>query len=105
MYIPLNLWDRFMNSDTAKGKKGGISIGWSNCSRRFNNTEFTTLLASGWIGSTAGQSNFLSQIIPAIIEGDRMLVLAITSRARTAADYLRDDLGRFATEDDPLASR
>jgi hypothetical protein len=105
MYVPLPLWQQFMNSVDAQGKRGGVSIGWDNAPRHFSNSEFTSLLRRGWIGSSGLQSKLLSEIIEAVLSSDHMLVLAATSSASSGRDYLRDSFGRFTEEDDPLATR
>jgi hypothetical protein len=105
LYIPLGLWDRIITSPSAKGPRDGIAIGWHNCPRHFSNTEFTSMLNAGWIGSTAEQSKFLGDLIGRVLEGDRMLVIAATSANSGKPDYLRDQLGQFASPDDPDAAR
>lgn len=105
MYLPIDLWERFMASPAAKGKLGGTYVSWMNCPRRFNNENFAQLLKAGWIGSAAGQSAALTDIIEAILEGRHMLIYAATSSKAGQADFLRDGFGQFASEDDPLASR
>ena len=84
MYIPLQLWQGFLTSADAKGKRGGISIGWDNAPRHFNNSEFTWLLRQGWIGSSGRQSTLLSEIVAAVLESDHMLVFAATSLLKQA---------------------
>src|SRR5581483_516422 len=67
MYVPFDLWTRLLKSDEVKGKRGGIRVTWRNCARRFSNTEFTSLLSNGWIGSTEGQSRYLAQVIESVL--------------------------------------
>lgn len=105
MYLPIELWDRFIGSAAARGKLGGLAVGWDNCPRHFNNSEFTGMLRRGWIGSAPGESKILDKLIGKVLEGDRMLILAFTTSAEGREDYLRDQFGRFASEDDPSASR
>jgi hypothetical protein len=76
-----------------------------NCPRHFNNSEFTGMLRRGWIGSAPGESKILDKLIGKVLEGDRMLILAFTRSAADRDDYLRDQFGRFASEDDTSASR
>jgi hypothetical protein len=104
MYVPLDLWRSLLSSPEALGPKGGIVITWENCTRRFNNGEFTNLLRQGWIGSASGESKALSKIVEAVLASGRMLVLAATTANRLSKDLRRDYLGRFATEDDPTAA-
>ena len=105
MYVPLQLWKDFIASADAKGKRGGVLVSWQNRPRNFNNSSFTGLLRSGWIGTSAGQSQALSEIIGKILEGQHMLIIAATSSGPSRVDYLRDDFGRFASVDDPLGVR
>ena len=100
MYIPLELWRTFLSSGEAIGKRGGVVVTWDNCTRRFNNSEFTNLLRNGWIGSASGESKSLSAIVNKVLDSGRMLVLAGTSRGRVSEDLRRDRLGRFAADDD-----
>jgi hypothetical protein len=104
MYLPLELWRRILNSPAVRGPRGGIAITWENCTRRLNNSEFTNLLRHGWIGSAAGHSKMLAQIIGDVLGSRRMLILAATSAAPPSRDLRRDNLGRFAAEDDPTGA-
>lgn len=103
MYIPLELWRQLLKSPAVRGPRGGITVTWDNA-RRLNNGEFTNLLRNGWIGSAAGESKELSRIIEDVLAAGRMLVLAATSEGLGSEDFRRDDLGRFAAEDDPAAA-
>jgi hypothetical protein len=105
MYIPLRLWRALLRSTATKGKRGGRLVTWENCPRKFNNSEFTSLLRHGWIGSTPTQSDRLNDIIEKSLAGKKLVVYAATSASSTREDFYRDDHGRFASEDDPLASR
>jgi hypothetical protein len=104
MYIPVGLWRRLLNSPRVRGPRGGLTITWDNAGRRFNNGEFTNLLRGGWIGSATGESKLLGRIIKDVLASKRMLVLAATSKGSHARDFRRDDLGRFAADDDPAAA-
>ncbi|MEQ9617047.1 MAG: hypothetical protein RLN60_03330 [Phycisphaerales bacterium] len=104
MYIPLELWRRQLRSSDVKGPKGGIVMSWETCKRRFNNSEFTRLLRQGWIGSAAGRTTFLSEIIENVLGSGRMLVLAATGAGSPSRDYRRDGAGRFTAEDDPTGA-
>lgn len=105
MYIPLGLWNHFVQTGSATGPRGGVRIDWDNHPRSFNNSRFCQLLKEGWIGSSAAQTEKLDQIIEGTLAGQRMLVIAATSPATGRPDQLRDDQGRFADADDPLGER
>ena len=104
MYLPLRLWRSLLRSKETKGPRGGRLVSWDNCRRRFNNSQFTTLLRGGWIGSSPTQSLKLHEIIEKALGSKRAVVYAATSASSSSEDYRRDDLGRFASEDDPFAS-
>lgn len=104
MYVPLGLWRRLLKSDQIRTSRGAVRITWDNCGRRFSNSEFTNLLRHGWIGSSAGRSKHLTQIIEDVLGGGRMLVLAATTGGPESKDWRRDAYGRFAAENDPAGS-
>jgi hypothetical protein len=104
MYVPFDLWTRLLKSEDVKGKRGGVRITWRNCTRRFSNTEFTSLLANGWIGSAEGQSRYLGEVIESVLASGKMLILAGTSGPQATRDYRRDSWGRFTDQDDPFGS-
>jgi hypothetical protein len=101
MYIPLELWRRLLKSPDVHGPRGGVVITWDNCQRRFNNSEFTSLVRQGWVGSETGASRALSNIIEKVLGSGRMLIFAATSNGPSRCDLRRDGLGRFAAHDDP----
>lgn len=100
MYVPLRLWESLLTSKNVKGPKGGVSVTWENCNRRFTNGEFTNLLRYGWVGSSEAQTQTLSTIIEQVLSSARMLVFASTQPGNGSQDYRRDNWGRFASEDD-----
>jgi hypothetical protein len=93
-----------LKSPSAKGKRGGVVVGWDNCPRRFTNAEFTNLLRGGWIGSSARGSTMLAKIIEEVLVTGNMLVLAASSAGVPGRDYRRNNFGQFTAEDDPLGS-
>jgi hypothetical protein len=101
MYVPLALWRRLLKSDQIRSPRGAVRITWDNCLRRFSNTEFTSLLRQGWIGSAVGRSERLSEIIEEVLASGKMLVLAATSGGPRSKNFRRDTYGRFAAGDDP----
>lgn len=104
MYIPLDVWTRLLKSKKARGKRGGVAVGWDNCERRFSNSEFTSLLRSGWIGSSSGASDKLATVVEEVLGKKHMLVLAATSEGSGMRDYRRNTIGQFTAIDDPLGS-
>lgn len=71
-------FEEFLKLPEAKdGPHGGSRIGYKNCHRYFNNTEFVTLVKGGWIGTTASGSEFMKQVVSASLEGNHSLVYAL----------------------------
>lgn len=102
LYIPVRLWRRIVKAIAAK--ESSVAIGWDNCPRRLNNSEFTSLLRRGWIGTSMTQSADLSAIIETVLASGRMLVLAKSTGGASPQDHRRDGAGKFAAEDDPAGA-
>lgn len=103
MYIPLRLWETFIESDLAKGPKGGRIIGFDNAQRWLNNSEFVRLIRGGWIGSHGADSESISEIIERELSANKSLIAAVHREEKSPDEYLRDSRGRFASESDPDA--
>ena len=101
MYFPIDLWERFLLSDAAKGPRGGISVNWENAERRLTNTDFSRLVKGGWVGSSGKQSENLNKILETNLAEKRSIIAAIQSPKLATDDLLRDTHGRFASVDDP----
>jgi len=54
----------------------GRRIGYENCPRYFNNSEFVMLARSGWIGCGAAITNLMAQVL-AVRESGRSAILAV----------------------------
>lgn len=104
MYIPFDLWSQLITSEGVKGTRGSARITWENCKRRFSNTEFTSLLSNGWIGSACGQSTYLAELVNEVLSTGKMVILAGTSGTDDESGYRRDSWGRFTDEDDVFGS-
>lgn len=101
MYIPLDLWERLVSSETALGPQGGLAFGYENTHRRFNNSEFVRLVRGGWIGSCGDDSTRINEIIEHELAADKSVIAAIHQERKSSEEFLRDTRGRFASEDDP----
>jgi hypothetical protein len=100
MYIPLDLWERFLSSEEVLGPRGGVAIGYDNTHRRFTNSDFVRLVRGGWIGSHGVDSQRINQIIEQELSADKSIIVAIHTERRMSEEFLRDARGRFASEDD-----
>jgi hypothetical protein len=76
MYIPLCYWNILLSSDSTLGEKGGRKLSYSNVDRYINNTLFTELMQSGWIGNQVSDTELITNQIQESIAGGNSLVLA-----------------------------
>jgi hypothetical protein len=87
MYIPLDLWKGLHASGRLKGPRGGNVLTYENVGRRLNNTEFVTLMANAWIGTTIGQSAVLEKVIETVLETGKTVTFAIKRKPRDARGH------------------
>ena len=79
MYIPLDMWNLLITSDTVLGPRGGQVISYNSVTRYFDNTEFAVLVNKSWIGTYGDQSKLLEEIIKETIETGKAVTIAIKS--------------------------
>ena len=77
MYLPLEYWDRLSADPSIDGPKGGKSISYRNVGRYMDNTEFVSLVAKAWVGTTVSQSAVLSAVIRATVETGKAVAVGI----------------------------
>ena len=77
MYLPLEYWRRLERDPGVKGSRDGKVVTFENAGRHFDNTAFTHLVASGWIGTTAPQTAVLDAVIRDVIETGRTVTIAV----------------------------
>ncbi|MFM0596834.1 hypothetical protein [Paraburkholderia dilworthii] len=68
--------EHFLSLPEAIRQGHGRRIGYENCPRYFNNSEFVTLARSGWIGCGAATTNLMAEIL-AVRERGRSAILAV----------------------------
>ena len=73
----------FLSLPEAHGPKGGLSVGYHNCPRYFNNTEFIQLARAGWIGAGMQSVSFLKKVLEANQKGGRTAMFAIIDREKS----------------------
>lgn len=82
--------EEFLSFPQAQGGPlGGIRVGYKNCYRYFNNTEFLKLAKGGWIGTSASGSDFMMQVVRASLENKRALVYALIKTSEQSAAQMR----------------
>ena len=79
MYFPLAYWKRLAVDSVIAGPKGGRAVTFQNCRRHFDNTEFISLVRSGWVGTTTIQSSKIDPFIRESLEHGRAVTFAVKS--------------------------
>lgn len=77
MYLPHGLWKALATSPRLKGPRGGNVLTYNNVGRRLNGSEFTTLVAGSWVGTTITQSASLEAMIRSVLESGRTVTFAV----------------------------
>jgi hypothetical protein len=77
MYLPLDYWDLIERDPRKVGPRGGRLVSFENVGRYFDNTSFIPLVANGWIGTTAEQSDVLKPIVRQLVAEGRSLTVAV----------------------------
>lgn len=77
----------FITLQEAKGPRGGLAVGYHNCPRYLNNTEFIQLARAGWIGAGNQAVKLLKKVLLANQKGGRAAMLAVidTPRRKSAS--------------------
>lgn len=86
--------EEFLALPQAKGPNGGEQIGYRNCHRYLNNTEFVTLAKGGWIGTTAEGSDFMKEVVTASFERKHAVVYALIDIPEQSTAQLRKKKGK-----------
>lgn len=81
----------FLTVPEAIGTRGGLSVGYHNCPRYLNNTEFIQLARVGWIGGGQQSVVLLKKVLEANQKGGRAAMLAVidTPKGKSASARAR----------------
>lgn len=80
---------RFLALPEARGKHGGHRVGYNNCPRYLNNSQFVDLAREGWIGCDQRGYDLISDVIKAGAEGGRSAMLAVIAGSGAKTSYER----------------
>ncbi len=72
----------FISLQEARGPQEGLSIGYHNCPRYLNNTEFIQLARGGWIGAGPKAVSLIQNVLEANSNGGRSSMLAVIERSK-----------------------
>ena len=80
-YIPVSYWKRLVLTPQVQGPRGGIVVKPDTLGRHFTPTAFKDLVTRGWIGTSALATKIVVPAIKVAMEGKRLVVLAVQSKA------------------------
>ncbi len=95
MYLTLDYWKLIEADRTMTGSRGGRVVTYRNVGRYIDNSDFVTLVANAWVGTTVEQSAALVDLVREVLISGRTLTFAIRSDKRPPEDAE----GSVATED------
>lgn len=79
----------FLDMEDSRGPKNGRIIGYNNCSRYLNNTEFSEMARTGWLGSFAEGTDYLLNKMKQVRGTGREPMLAIVDVPKLSTAELR----------------
>lgn len=88
IYLPLDLWKRADAAGRFTGKRGGKVLTYENVGRRINNSEFVTLVAGSWVGTSIEQSAILGDLIRTVLATGKTATIAIRHSAEAVASAM-----------------
>ncbi len=78
IYVPLSFWKRLVNTQAAKGKRGGTIIYPDTFGRRkMTPTNFIDMVGRGWIGTSTQQTDLVIPYLFDVLRGRKSVVLAV----------------------------
>lgn len=77
MYVTREYMEFLLSDKGPKGIREGKIISFKNSPRYLTNTEFSSSVNRGWIGSRAAQSDVLEQLVKKFFETGRALLVAV----------------------------
>lgn len=80
---------RFLALPEAQGKHGGYRVGYNNCPRYLNNSQFVGLAREGWIGCDQRGYTLISDVIKAGMESGRSAMLAVIEGSSAKTSFER----------------
>jgi len=96
MYIPIDYWRILANDPSIIGPLGGRKVTYENVGRYFTNTDFISMVAKAWVGTTVKQSGVLKTAIRHTLEAGKAIALAIKT---DNPDPKLNEVNQFSTTD------
>ena len=101
MYLPLDYWKSLATDPATEGPRGGRLITYQNVGRKLTNSEFVTIVANAWVGTTVPQSVVLEKVIESVIQTGKTITLAVKSEATPVAEDIDEERPFDLDEDFP----
>lgn len=79
----------FLSGPESIGDHGGHRVGYHNCPRYLNNTQFVELAREGWIGCDQRGYKFIKSILEANKKGGRRAMFAVVEGSGAESSYER----------------
>lgn len=76
LYLPREYMESLLNSTITNGPQGGKLISYENVQRHLSNTDFTSLVQHGWIGTRGLSTLEVTDVIRRSLEAGRAVVFA-----------------------------
>ena len=77
MYLTREHFETVHSTVDGQGPRGGRRVGYRNTPRYLTNTEFTSLLSNGWIGSRGTGTEALAEQVKMTLEADRSVIFGV----------------------------
>jgi hypothetical protein len=91
MYLPLEYWKSLALAPATVGPRGGRRITYENVGRKLTNSDFVTLVAGAWVGTTVPQSIFLEKVVESVLQTGKTVTLAVKSEMSSPYPYEDDE--------------
>jgi hypothetical protein len=82
MYIPLDYWKLLSEDPGIEGPRGGKAVSFANVGRYFDNTEFVSLVAKAWVGTTSSQGDVLQGVFEATLSSGKAIAIGIRTESQ-----------------------
>jgi hypothetical protein len=76
MYLPLDYFEKLVDSGRLAGPRGGVVLRYDNVGRWVNNSSFISLVERAWVGTRRLTSGQVTEIVRRALNADHSIVLA-----------------------------
>jgi|SRR3569623_615748 len=86
MYLPREYLESLLASSITDGQRGGKLVAFENVKRHLSNTEFTTMVQQGWVGTRGVSTTEITEIVRDALASGRAVIQAWSSSEDVEAD-------------------